>query len=234
MRVGRAITPPNCLDGPAAPSTMPTAAAVAAAAATAKIQAMEATMASSNNSTAGNTPLVENVPTIPPPGLAIPTPITIGGSTGLMALSAPQVQPVLAANAPGIITGVTVNPPITTPLIAIPPPALITNLPLPLVTQPSATSVQQNNNAQLLAAPISKVNNFNNHSTSSGKVNLSGLAAAQEKATAIAASKEMEIKLEANSAEEPQTLQQQENMVIKGSSARQMLMQKLMRKSEVK
>ncbi|KOB76082.1 Poly U binding factor 68kD, partial [Operophtera brumata] len=38
LRVGRAITPPNALAGPPAPTAMPTAAAVAAAAATAKIQ----------------------------------------------------------------------------------------------------------------------------------------------------------------------------------------------------
>ena len=42
LRVGRAITPPNALMGPAVNSSMPTAAAVAAAAATAKIQAMDA------------------------------------------------------------------------------------------------------------------------------------------------------------------------------------------------
>lgn len=40
--MGRAITPPNALMGPATNSMMPTAAAVAAAAATAKIQAMDA------------------------------------------------------------------------------------------------------------------------------------------------------------------------------------------------
>ncbi|KAL4717395.1 hypothetical protein ACJJTC_017282 [Scirpophaga incertulas] len=42
LRVGRAITPPNALQGPPQPQAMPAAAAVAAAAATAKIQAMDA------------------------------------------------------------------------------------------------------------------------------------------------------------------------------------------------
>lgn len=44
LRVGRAITPPNALAGPPAPSAMPTAAAVAAAAATAKIQVLYTTL----------------------------------------------------------------------------------------------------------------------------------------------------------------------------------------------
>lgn len=34
--------------------------------------------------------------------------------------------------------------------------------------------------------------------------------------------------------QEPQTLQQQENMVIKGTNARHILMQKLMRRTEVR
>ncbi|CAM6000954.1 unnamed protein product [Sphagnum balticum] len=63
LRVGHAVTPPNCLDGPAAPSSMPTAAAVAAAAATAKIQAMEAHLTGTTTTTTAST--------IPPPGLTI-------------------------------------------------------------------------------------------------------------------------------------------------------------------
>ena len=227
LRVGRAITPPNCLDGPAALSTMPTAAAVAAAAATAKIQAMEATLASSSSSGFNNSSsMVDNFSSIPPPGLAIPTSISIAGQSGLIALSTPQVQPVLAANAPGIITGVTVNPPVPNPLIQISPPTLITNLPIPLVTQSS----QPSNN------PVISIESTNSASASKlniSKVNVAGFAAAQEQAAAITSAKEKEKKLEVGTVEEPQTLQQQENMVIKGSSARQMLMQKLMRKIEV-
>ena len=229
LRVGRSITPPNCLDGPAALSTMPTAAAVAAAAATAKIQAMEASLASSTNSgSANSSTLVESFSSIPPPGLAIPTPISIAGQSGLIALSTPQVQPVLAANAPGIITGVTVNPPVPNPLIQISPPTLITNLQLPPVT-PSSQQSSINPVISMDAANASSTSKLNNIP----KVNIAGLAAAQEQAAAITSAKEKELKLEAGTSEEPQTLQQQENMVIKGSSARQMLMQKLMRKIEV-
>jgi len=70
LRVGRAITPPNCLEGgvavvgPVPPtSSMPTAAAVAAAAATAKIQAMEAAGLSSNGngSTCSPTPVGQSM-----------------------------------------------------------------------------------------------------------------------------------------------------------------------------
>lgn len=219
LRVGRAITPPNCLDGPTAPSTMPTAAAVAAAAATAKIQAMEATgITASTNSSSGNPPLVEGVTTISPSSLTIPTPLNIGGSASLMTISATQVQPVLAANAPGIITGVTVNP----------SPSLITTLPIPVVTQVMTVAAQPITTtvSTLSSSSLKPVSN----EVTAKSIAIS-LAAAQEKASAIAASKEIEAK-DQLSGEEPQTLQQQENIVIKGSNARQMLMQKLMRKTE--
>ncbi|KAI1303104.1 Poly(U)-binding-splicing factor PUF60 [Halotydeus destructor] len=195
LRVGRAITPPNCLDGPAAPSTMPTAAAVAAAAATAKIQAMEATGQSSGETSPSS---------IPPPGLVIPNPV---GLTPAQPSLGSAMQPVRAANAPGIITGVTITPSLT-PTNGIPPPTLLNSLPLtsPLVTPP-------------LIVPIVSINQ-------------TSLFKAQEQAAAIAAAKK-EAKL-GDEKEEPQTLQQQENMVIKGSSARHMLMQKLLRKSESK
>ncbi|XP_074599351.1 poly(U)-binding-splicing factor hfp [Brevipalpus obovatus] len=223
LRVGRAITPPNCLEGPATlaqPSTMPTAAAVAAAAATAKIQAMEATGTSlgansASNSTTNPTPLLEGMSTIPPPGLALPS-INLAGASSLLALKNAQVQPVLAANAPGIITGVTVNPPAQQPVIHVPPPTLVTNL--PIATAPTYSTLGV---TQPILNSVPKV----------GEINATGLAAAQEQAAAITAAKEKENK-EAFSGEEPQTLQQQENMVIKGSSARQILMQKLMRKAE--
>ncbi|XP_053201681.1 poly(U)-binding-splicing factor half pint-like isoform X2 [Panonychus citri] len=229
LRVGRAITPPNCLDGPTAPSTMPTAAAVAAAAATAKIQAMEATGISPvTNSSSGTSPLIEGVTAIPATGLSLPTSLNIGGSTSLMALAATQVQPVLAANAPGIITGVTVNP----------APTLISTLSIPIVTQQTTTTVSPNSTITTPLSTITLNNSTNNNNSSASNTNdlvnkvvVSGLAAAQEKASALAASKEIEAK-ESNPGEEPQTLQQQENVVIKGSNARQMLMQKLMRKTE--
>lgn len=202
LRVGRAITPPNCLDGPAAPSSMPTAAAVAAAAATAKIQAMEA----SGLSTAAT----NGAAAVGPPGLAMPTPVgltTQNQTPGL--LPASGVQPVLAANAPGVITGVTVTPPPGQPAaVPIAPPQLLSTLPVTLLPSQAKGSPTVNNTANA-AKPMT----------------------ALEQAAAIAAQKEKELK---DGNEEPQSLQQQENIVIKGSSARHMLMQKLMRKNEVR
>lgn len=209
---------------------MPTAAAVAAAAATAKIQAMEATLGSSTttatsvNSTTPTTPLIEGA-TIPPPGLAIPS-MTLAGASCLIPIKNTQVQPVLAANAPGIITGVTVNPPAQPQVIQIPPPTLVTNLPIPSTTLQTTPLA----NIPTITSSLSSSSlNFNETASNSAKT---GLAAAQEQAAAIAAAKEKDLR-ESNSGEEPQTLQQQENMVIKGTSARQILMQKLMRKNEV-
>lgn len=215
LRVGRSITPPNCLDGPAAPSTMPTAAAVAAAAATAKIQAMEASSFTTNGNS--STPPAA---TLTPSRLSLSAPV-LTAPPGLITLSGSQLQPVLAANAPGIITGVTVTHPIISPSSAvIPPPTLLTNL--PLMSQPIMGAV-----SSPLVLPIVSGTVTNNVAAKP-----SGFAAAQEQAAAIAAAKDKELKLEGG--EEPQTLQQQENMVIKGSSARHMLMQKLMRKNEVR
>uniref|UniRef100_A0A3P9NFG5 Poly-U binding splicing factor b n=1 Tax=Poecilia reticulata TaxID=8081 RepID=A0A3P9NFG5_POERE len=104
LRVGKAVTPPMPLLTPTTPGGLPPAAAVAAAAATAKITAQEA----------------------------------VAGASVLGALAAPQLlgqqiglpQAVMAAQAPGVITGVTpVRPPIpvipqvglVNPVLASPP-----------------------------------------------------------------------------------------------------------------
>lgn len=109
LRVGRAITPPNALHGPASSSSqMPTAAAVAAAAATAKIQAMDAVATnaviglSKLTSTLGTPAVIPAavplVPTqagvLPPPGIAIPQPLPVAGQ-----FRAPQ--PIIPA--PGVV-----------------------------------------------------------------------------------------------------------------------------------
>ena len=216
LRVGRAITPPNCFDGPAsAPlaSSMPTAAAVAAAAATAKIQAMDAVASLTPNGT--------NAAAIPPPVLALPTPVGLSSS----------LQPVLASTAPGLITGVTVTPPVTPIPVAIPPPTLLTTFSASVVSQSNNANKNSDNSSKFLSTPPKSA--VNNSITTSAPTPSSNMSA--ETAAAIAAAKELEQKLsDSNSnVEESQTLQQQENIVIKGSNARQMLMQKLMRKNEV-
>lgn len=195
IRVGRSITPPNCLEttSPAtSSSTLPTASALAAAAITAQITALEATGSSSS------LPTLQNNKTAS--GLSLST----------IALAPNTVQPVNAKNVAGVITGVTLNNPSTnhqqTNSLTIPPPTLITNLPLSSVTNSTST-----------VNGSSSVNN----SSSNGLISSSNN------------NNQKENKLEASSiVDELQSLQQQESMSIKGANARQMLMQKLMRKIE--
>lgn len=181
LRVGRAITPPNCFEATVqsptpvpAVASLPTAAAIAAAAATAKIQAMDAA-ATSNGSPSGSTPGNYSFQ----PGM-----------------------PVLASSAPGVITGVTIINNSPNGSVVIPPPTMVTTLP-PL-------SLKSTNGTNGKASEI--VTNHNNFADNSIVKSLIEQQQVQE---------------------DGQTLQQQENVVIKGSNARQVLMHKLMRKNEV-
>lgn len=177
LRVGKAITPPNCFDStPNIPTSLPTAAAIAAAAATAKIQAMDAAAASVTTTN------------IHPSGFS-----SFGS------------QPVTAQTAPGLITGVTV----------IPPPSVIS---LPLAIKNGGTN-GTNSNDSISESTLNE--NVNGNST---------IMINNEKVTDSKASNQEE---QVPKEEEAQTLQQQENVVIKGTNARQVLMHKLMRKNEV-
>uniref|UniRef100_A0A1E1X4F3 Putative polypyrimidine tract-binding protein puf60 rrm superfamily n=1 Tax=Amblyomma aureolatum TaxID=187763 RepID=A0A1E1X4F3_9ACAR len=234
LRVGRAITPPNALTPPSAQSCMPTAAAVAAAAATAKIQAMDAV---ANNALALglSSPGVigsSAAAVIPPPGLTIPTLVPPGlvGPPGVLP------QPVLAANAPGIITGVTPMPPTAAALI--PPPSIVTTLPL-AAAKPSTDLL----GAAALATTTAAVETALNQATiTQAALNQAVLNQAVLKQPVVGGGSQVpateapkeDDDLAKKIAEElePQTLQQQENMMIKGSSARHMLMRKLMRRTE--
>ncbi|XP_067133983.1 poly(U)-binding-splicing factor PUF60 isoform X3 [Centruroides vittatus] len=235
LRVGRTITPPNALQTPTTSSTMPTAAAVAAAAATAKIQAMDAVASNALTfdgqhfsisevlglgappAAVASPPHTGLSPVIPPPGLAIPT-------IGPPGLVNPPIlpQPVLAANAPGIITGVTpVRPP-----VAIPPPGVVTNLPV-------ATTTATNTGLPTVIpeiAPLTPPTVVTPTSLDIVTPTVMSSPLEQQPSTAQKQQEELEKKLVEE--QEPQTLQQQENMMIKGSNARHMLMQKLMRRSE--
>lgn len=234
LRVGRAITPPNALTPPSAQSCMPTAAAVAAAAATAKIQAMDAV---ANNALALGlaTSGVIGSPSaaiIPPPGLTIPTLVPPGlvGAPGVLP------QPVLAANAPGIITGVTPMPPTAA---LIPPPTIVTTLPM-AVSKPDLLSA-----AAALATTTTTVEGVLSQTTFSQAalsqamlnqvvLNQAVLKQLPNQASAAGEAPKEEDDLAKKIAEElePQTLQQQENIMIKGTNARHILMRKLMRRTE--
>ncbi|GFT81738.1 poly(U)-binding-splicing factor half pint [Nephila pilipes] len=239
LRVGRAITPPNALQAPTTASTMPTAAAVAAAAATAKIQAMDAVasnaIALGLGTPAAVAPVVTATPTetaalspvIPPPGLTIP-------AIGAPGLVTPSIlpQPVLAANAPGVITGVT---PVRPPMI-IPPPGIVT---LPIVAPPVNVSVTAIKTE--VSSPVSKTVVLTPTVPETIKtpvtipVSVATVPSVPTCETAANDAQKQKIEeLEKKLAEEqePQTLQQQENMMIKGTNARHILMQKLMRRTE--
>ncbi|XP_070700929.1 poly(U)-binding-splicing factor PUF60a [Pempheris klunzingeri] len=101
LRVGKAVTPPVPLLTPMAPGGLPTAAAVAAAAATAKITAQEAVGVSVLGALAGPALLSQQLGGLP--------------------------QAVMAAQAPGVITGVTPARPglpqvgLVNPVLATPP-----------------------------------------------------------------------------------------------------------------
>uniref|UniRef100_A0A8C5Q506 Poly(U) binding splicing factor 60 n=1 Tax=Leptobrachium leishanense TaxID=445787 RepID=A0A8C5Q506_9ANUR len=86
LRVGKAVTPPMPLLTPATPGGLPPAAAVAAAAATAKITAQEAVAGAAVLGTLGSPGLVSPALTLAQPLGALP-------------------QAVMAAQAPGVITG---------------------------------------------------------------------------------------------------------------------------------
>ncbi|XP_033324742.1 poly(U)-binding-splicing factor hfp isoform X2 [Megalopta genalis] len=204
LRVGRAITPPNALMGPpSGTSMMPTAAAVAAAAATAKIQAMDAV--ASNAVALGLTKL----------GAAAP-PILNQALPGIVR---PTLAPTTMMAPPTIATVAPVIPP---PGIAIPqaltrPPAIIQPIPgQPVVIPPPAVVAPT-----IVGTPVIPVTTTTNSDI---------MRRAQEQAAHQKQQEELQKKLLEET--EPQTLQQQENMSIKGQSARHLVMQKLMRKVE--
>ncbi|XP_035285429.1 poly(U)-binding-splicing factor PUF60a isoform X2 [Anguilla anguilla] len=168
LRVGKAVTPPMPLLTPTTPGGLPPAAAVAAAAATAKITAQEAV--------AGASVLG---------ALASPAALSLSQQLGGLP------QAVMAAQAPGVITGVT---PARPNLPVLPQVGLVN----PVLASPPVLS------ASLAAAAAA--------------------AAAQE------AKKEEEEALQDGTGQE--MLSEQEHMSISGSSARHMVMQKLLRKQE--
>ncbi|XP_066595853.1 poly(U)-binding-splicing factor half pint isoform X6 [Prorops nasuta] len=204
LRVGRAITPPNALMGPpSGTSMMPTAAAVAAAAATAKIQAMDAV--ASNAVALGLTKLGATAPPIL--------------NTALPGIVRPTITPAIIA--PSTVSLAPVIPP---PGIAIPqtltrPPAIIQPIPgQPVVIPPPAVVAPT-----IVGTPMLPV-------TTTTTTNPDIMRRAQEQAAHQKQQEELQKKLLEET--EPQTLQQQENMSIKGQSARHLVMQKLMRKVE--
>uniref|UniRef100_A0A3B4TTH0 Poly(U) binding splicing factor 60 n=1 Tax=Seriola dumerili TaxID=41447 RepID=A0A3B4TTH0_SERDU len=159
LRVGKAVTPPMPLLTPTTPGGLPAAAAVAAAAATAKITAQEAVGASVLGALAGPALLSQQLGGLP--------------------------QAVMAAQAPGVITGVTPARP------GVPQVGLVN---------------------PVLATPPTPVASFG-----------SEVKRKEEE-------EECQQEAQQDGAMEP--LSEQEHMSISGSSARHMVMRKLLRKQE--
>ncbi|XP_031148701.1 poly(U)-binding-splicing factor PUF60 isoform X3 [Sander lucioperca] len=181
LRVGKAVTPPMPLLTPTTPGGLPPAAAVAAAAATAKITAQ-----------ASMNPFQRDL-------MAFQE--AVAGASVLGALAAPQLlsqqmgipQAVMAAQAPGVITGVYKDmsvTPVRPPIPVLPQVGLVN----PVLASPPVLSNQVGGTNQ------------------------------QER------KEEKEEMLQDGTGQE--MLSDQEHMSISGSSARHMVMQKLLRKSE--
>ncbi|XP_051860766.1 poly(U)-binding-splicing factor half pint isoform X2 [Drosophila albomicans] len=236
LRVGRSITPPNVLSCPATNSTMPTAAAVAAAAATAKIQALDAVASNAVLGLAQNTPglgiaaKVNAMPVITAattaaalhPALAVPAAPT-------SALLPPGIYQAPGLGGPSLLGVPAGLPTLQSVAPTLPPPALLATPPTVALAAAAAAQV-----ATPVAAPPTTVVETSNGGAPAA------LSAAANNAAATAANLSENIKKAQEKQQEElqkklmdegdvQTLQQQENMSIKGQSARQLVMQRLMR-----
>ncbi|XP_037945485.1 poly(U)-binding-splicing factor half pint [Teleopsis dalmanni] len=227
LRVGRSITPPNALVCPTTNSTMPTAAAVAAAAATAKIQALDAVASnavlglSATSPSLGISPITapgvvsKVLPIATAPNALHPPSVTASTGSGTAFLQAgvfqaPAIaQTLLTSGLPTVSADQTVITPAT--LLAA------TNIPTVTPVGPigavSLLTTDNNISTMINSVPTMSTNSVEN------------VKKAHEK-------QQEELQKKLMEEVETQTLQQQENMSIKGQSARQLVMQRLMRPQE--
>lgn len=228
FRVGRSITPPNALVSPATNSTMPTAAAVAAAAATAKIQALDAVASNAVLGLAAATPTfgisplsakVSSLP-LPTPGnslhstISLPTTAVPSFISAGMFQNASVASNMMTASALQAVSSQAINT-ATKSIIG-----QTTNVTLPIIGKFNTSATEVN---QLTSQPDSVLT----LSTSTTSIpNAVTIQSDQKKSNDI---QQEELKMKILDEGETQTLQQQENMSIKGQSARQFVMQRLMR-----
>ncbi|KAI8039460.1 poly(U)-binding-splicing factor half pint isoform X1 [Drosophila gunungcola] len=238
LRVGRSITPPNALACPTTNSTMPTAAAVAAAAATAKIQALDAVASNAVLGLSQNTPVMAAGAVVTKVG-AMPV---VSAATSAAALHPALAQAAPALLPPGIfqapspvapsLLGVPAGlQPLQAVVSTLPPPALLATPTLPMTVGGGVGGVG------IVPAAVAALTGVE---ASNGAAAAAALSAAANNAAVTAASLSENIKKAHEKQQEElqkklmdegdvQTLQQQENMSIKGQSARQLVMQRLMR-----
>lgn len=214
---------------------MPTAAAVAAAAATAKIQALDAVASNAVLGLAQNTPglgiaaKVNAMPVVSAvtsaaalhPALAVPT-------TPVAALLPPGMYQAPGLGGPSLLGVPTGLPTLQSVAPTLPPPALLATPPTAVALAAAAAAVP----AAVSAVPLGIVE------ASNGSPAVLSVAANNAAATAANLSENIKKAQEKQQEElqkklmdegDVQTLQQQENMSIKGQSARQLVMQRLMR-----
>ncbi|XP_043646623.1 poly(U)-binding-splicing factor half pint isoform X1 [Drosophila teissieri] len=235
LRVGRSITPPNALACPTTNSTMPTAAAVAAAAATAKIQALDAVASNAVLGLSQNTPVMAAGAVVTKVG-AMPV---VSAATSAAALHPALAQAAPALLPPGIfqapspvapsLLGVPAGlQPLQAVVPTLPPPALLATPTLPMTVGGVGVGI------------VPSVATLTGAEASNGAAAAAALSAAANNAAVTAANLSENIKKAHEKQQEElqkklmdegdvQTLQQQENMSIKGQSARQLVMQRLMR-----
>ncbi|XP_030751804.1 poly(U)-binding-splicing factor half pint isoform X2 [Sitophilus oryzae] len=200
LRVGRAITPPNALLGPSTGSNALPTAAAVAAAA-ATAKIQAMDAVASNVAALGLSKLAQPATTLP---LIPPSPGVVTPSPGF-------APPTLAnIGAPGVAIP-TVAP--VVPPIGLAIPQKVGNNIQPAIVQPIATVPA--------SIPIPPVSN---------QTTVSHQQEAMKRAAEAQLKQQEELQKKLLDHSEPQTLQQQENMSIKGQNARHFVMQKLMRK----
>ncbi|XP_042239781.1 poly(U)-binding-splicing factor PUF60-like isoform X2 [Homarus americanus] len=220
LRVGKAITPPGSFYGPlSAPTQMPTAAAVAAAAATAKIQAMDALATNAIGLVQGLSSSPGSISQLPPVGVVgnVPPVGTVGNVSASVPSSPVAVLGGNSSSVPpvGVVTSLpNLGGPTST--ATIPPPTVITSLPVP------------GTNSSSLAPPLPPSSNVGGAGSAGSNATVNSSSGGEDRKPTH--QEELAKKLMEDN--EPQTLQQQETMSIKGQSARHLVMQKLMRKAE--
>ncbi|TMW47116.1 hypothetical protein DOY81_007804, partial [Sarcophaga bullata] len=231
LRVGRSITPPNALVSPATNSTMPTAAAVAAAAATAKIQALDAVASnavlglSAATPALGISPLTAKVAALPLSTVAN----TLHPNISLPANAGATFIPAGIFQSPGVpsnITTASALQAVSTQTINVAAKSIIgpiTNATVPIIGKFN-TPVPEVNPLTVAPSPMATL------VTSNSAAQQSANQSDQIKKAHDKQQEELQKKLIDEG--ETQTLQQQENMSIKGQSARQFVMQRLMRPQE--
>ncbi|KAH8232766.1 hypothetical protein KR038_007979, partial [Drosophila bunnanda] len=243
LRVGRSITPPNALACPTTNSTMPTAAAVAAAAATAKIQALDAVASNAVLGLSQNTPALAAGAVVTKVG-SMPVVSAATSAAALHPALAVQAAPAAALLPPGIfqapsavapsLLGVPAGlQPLQAVAPTLPPPALLATptLPMPGVASGGVGAVGVVPTSVATLAAAVEVSNGAAAAALSAAANNAAVTAANLSENIKKAHEKQQEELQKKLMDEGdvQTLQQQETMSIKGQSARQLVMQRLMR-----